>query len=89
MSLSDSTAETKAFGNYLYSKKELEAWAAKVKKIAKDPEVKRLRIYFNNHYGAKAVANALQFKELVTGQLSEGEKSTMGRLAGNTRQEIL
>lgn len=30
--------------NYLYSKEELEAWIKKVDKIAKDPEVKKLRV---------------------------------------------
>lgn len=58
--------------NYLYSKDELQLWADKVKKIAKDTEIKVLRIYFNNHYGAKAIVNALQFKEML-GRLSEQE----------------
>jgi uncharacterized protein YecE (DUF72 family) len=26
--------------------------------------VRHLRIYFNNHYGGKAVVNAMQFKEM-------------------------
>jgi uncharacterized protein YecE (DUF72 family) len=46
----------------------LKLWAEKVNKIAKDPEVKRLRVYFNNLYGAKAVENALQFTEMVVGE---------------------
>jgi uncharacterized protein YecE (DUF72 family) len=57
--------------NYLYSKKELEPWAEKVNKIIKDPKVKKLRIYFNNHYGGKAVLNALQFKEMIGEKLSK------------------
>lgn len=56
--------------NYLYSKQELEPWAEKVNKITKDPKVKKLRIYFNNHYGGKAVFNALQFKEMLGEKLS-------------------
>ena len=48
--------------NYLYTKKELEPWIDKVRKL-KD-QTKKLRIYFNNHYGGKAVINALQFKEM-------------------------
>ena len=64
---------TKGFWyNYLYSKDELQLWADKVKKIAKDTKIKVLRIYFNNHYGAKAIVNALQFKEML-GRLSEQE----------------
>lgn len=56
--------------NYSYDKKELEHWVAKVRKLQKDPEVKRLRIYFNNHYGAKAVENALEFREMLGEELS-------------------
>ncbi len=51
--------------NYLYNKEQLKPWADKVKKIRKDPEVKRLRIYFNNHYRGKAIENAFEFKEMV------------------------
>ncbi len=51
--------------NYLYSEEELKPWTEKVNKMAKDPEMKRLRIYFNNHYGGKAVVNAIQFKEMI------------------------
>jgi len=51
--------------NYLYTEEELKPWAEKVNEIAKDPEAKRLRIYFNNHYSGKAVVNAIQFKQMV------------------------
>jgi hypothetical protein len=34
---------------------ELKPWADKVKQIRKDPEAKRLRVYFNNHYAGAAV----------------------------------
>lgn len=50
--------------NCSYDEQELKPWVSKVNKIRKDPEAKRLRIYFNNHYWAKAVANALEFKEI-------------------------
>ena len=53
--------------NYLYAEEELKPWTEKVNKILKDPKVKRLRIYFNNHYGGKAVVNALQFREMLLG----------------------
>jgi uncharacterized protein YecE (DUF72 family) len=59
--------------NYLYAEEELKPWTEKIMKILKDPEAKRLRIYFNNHYGGKAVANALQFKEMIGEQLSDDQ----------------
>jgi len=55
--------------NYLYSKKELEPWVNKVEEIKK--QTKTLRIYFNNHYGAKAILNALQFREMIGEKLSK------------------
>ena len=72
--------------NYSYSEEELKPWADKVKKIAKDPEVKRLRVYFNNHYGAKAVENALQFTEMVVGEQKLSQKQ---QEAENRVQEAL
>ena len=49
--------------NYLYSKEELKPWVPKVKKIQSEAQV--VRSYFNNHYGAKAVVNALEFSEML------------------------
>jgi uncharacterized protein YecE (DUF72 family) len=60
--------------DYLYSKEELEPWVDKVNQIRSQTKV--LRVYFNNHYGGKAVVNALQFKQLTGGILSENEKRT-------------
>ena len=57
--------------NYLYSKQELEPWVDKVNQIKNQTEV--LRVYFNNHYGGKAVANALQFKEMTGTSLTQLE----------------
>jgi uncharacterized protein YecE (DUF72 family) len=60
--------------NYLYSKEELKPWASKVKTLQKETTV--VRSYFNNHYGAKAVVNALQFKEILGQKLTlEQEKA--------------
>ena len=39
-----------------------------------DKKTKVLRVYFNNHYGGKAVVNALQFKEMTGIVLSENER---------------
>jgi uncharacterized protein YecE (DUF72 family) len=48
--------------NYLYSEQELEPWAEKVDQIREQTKIPR--VYFNNHYGGKAVVNAMQFKEM-------------------------
>src|ERR1041385_7736878 len=57
--------------NYLYSEQELRPWVEKVKQIKE--QTKTLRIYFNNHYGGKAVVNAMQFKEMNGISLSSEE----------------
>jgi len=57
--------------NYLYSEQELKPWIEKVDQIKKQTKI--LRIYFNNHYGGKAVVNAMQFKEMNGTSLSTGE----------------
>ena len=51
--------------NYLYSEQELQPWVDRVDQIRKQTKI--LCIYFNNHYGGKAVVNPLQFKAM-TGQ---------------------
>jgi uncharacterized protein YecE (DUF72 family) len=62
--------------NYLYSKKELEPWVEKVNQIREQTKV--LRVYFNNHYGGKAVVNALQFKEMTSNTpLPENERKVL------------
>ena len=58
--------------NYLYSKEELRPWVDKINKIS--PETAIVRGYFNNHYGARAVVNALEFKQMLGTTLSEKEK---------------
>jgi uncharacterized protein YecE (DUF72 family) len=61
--------------DYLYNKEELEPWVEKIDKIREETKV--LRIYFNNHYGGKAVINALEFKEMLGIKLSEKEVSRL------------
>ena len=58
--------------NYLYSEQELKPWVEKVEQIRKQTKI--LRIYFNNHYGGKAVINAIQFKEMIGMSLSKEER---------------
>jgi hypothetical protein len=57
--------------NYLYTKQELNPWVNKIKKISLETPV--VRGYFNNHYGAKSIANGLEFRELLGESLSERE----------------
>jgi uncharacterized protein YecE (DUF72 family) len=61
--------------DYLYNKEELEPWVEKIDKIR--GETKVLRIYFNNHYGGKAVVNALEFKEMLGIKLSDKETTKL------------
>ena len=64
--------------NYLYSKDELRPWVPKVKKIQAETQV--LRGYFNNHYGAKAVVNALEFREMLGEALSSEHQDVLEQL---------
>lgn len=61
--------------NYLYSKEELKPWIGKIKEITS--KTNALRIYFNNHYGAKAVINALEFKDMLGISLSDRQKNAL------------
>ena len=61
--------------NYLYSK--LKPWVETISQIRKQTQV--LRAYFNNHYGGKAVVNALQFKEMTGTSLSENERKALNQ----------
>ena len=61
--------------NYLYTKKELEPWINKITNLKN--QTKKLRIYFNNHYGGKAVINALQFKEMNGISLNDKEREIL------------
>jgi uncharacterized protein YecE (DUF72 family) len=58
--------------DYLYSNEELKSWASKIRKIQTQTGV--VRSYFNNHYGAKAVINALQFQQILGIELNEEQK---------------
>lgn len=72
----------------------MKPWAEKINKITNDPKTKKLRIYFNNHYGGKAIANAIQFREMIEGkEASKKEKDAKQRilnaLANATAQKKL
>ena len=61
--------------NYLNSEQELKPWVEKVDQIRKQTKI--LRVYFNNHYGGKAVVNALQFKAVTGYSLSGIETNAL------------
>ncbi len=52
--------------NYLYTDQELEEWLGRVRDLEK--QTKKNFLIYNNHYGGKAVVNALQMKAKLTGQ---------------------
>ena len=61
--------------NYLYSRDELRPWVDRIKQISLETPV--VRGYFNNHYGARAVVNAIEFKEMLGTALLEREKAVV------------
>jgi len=52
--------------NYLYTTDELEDWIGRIKKLAEGSD--RVFIITNNHYRGQALANALQIKNMLTGE---------------------
>ena len=56
-------------------RKELEPWVNKLRNLKN--QTKKLRIYFNNHYGGKAIINALQFKEMNGISLNDKERKIL------------
>lgn len=52
--------------NYLYSTEELDPWAARISKVA--AHSKTTFVITNNHYQGKAIVNALQLINLLTGK---------------------
>ena len=73
--------------NYLYSKQELIPWVDKVKKLSLETPV--VRGYFNNHYGAKAIVNSLEFKELLGESLSDRDRMIKEKIGDFYRSKQL
>jgi uncharacterized protein YecE (DUF72 family) len=77
--------------NYLYSRDELKPWVDKVKQISLETAV--IRGYFKNHYGARAVVNAKEFKEMLGTVLSQRERAVLKNAQNlffqNSRQSTL
>jgi uncharacterized protein YecE (DUF72 family) len=63
--------------NYLYSRAELKPWVDKVAKLREQTKI--LRVYFNNHYGGKAIVNALQFKEMSSIPVTQEDRNVLQR----------
>ena len=55
--------------NYLYAKDELAEWVDRIKALAGSSD--RVYVVTNNHYRGQALANALQVKNMVTGEKVE------------------
>jgi len=53
--------------NYLYSSEELDEWVDRIKNLGRNSE--KVFVITNNHYRGQALANALQIKNKITGQL--------------------
>ena len=51
--------------DYLYSADELKPYAVRIKSILENKDIQRAYIFFNNHPGAKAVANAVMMRALL------------------------
>jgi uncharacterized protein YecE (DUF72 family) len=52
--------------------------------------MKTVIIYLNNHYGGKAVANALQFKEMVSdAPLPEEQRKVLTHIEPYLRKDLV
>ncbi len=55
--------------NYLYSKSELDEWVNRIKNLG--TKSGKVLVITNNHYRGQAMANALQIKNMITGEKLE------------------
>jgi uncharacterized protein YecE (DUF72 family) len=53
--------------NYLYSGEELDEWVERIKDLGRNTD--KVFVITNNHYRGQALANALQIKNKITGEL--------------------
>ena len=51
--------------DYLYKPEELQPYAIRLKSILEDINIQRAYVFFNNHPGAKAVANAVMMRAML------------------------
>jgi uncharacterized protein YecE (DUF72 family) len=52
--------------NYLYRQDELEDWIQRIKELGQKSD--KVFVITNNHYRGQALANALQIKNMITGE---------------------
>ena len=69
---------------YNYSEEELRAWSEKLDSIEKQAQV--VYAYFNNHYNARAPANALQLLG-IRGGMTEAQEKAMARVDRHARKK--
>jgi uncharacterized protein YecE (DUF72 family) len=62
--------------NYLYTKGELEDWVERIKNLGKKSG--KVFVITNNHYRGQAMANALQIKNIITGDKLEVPNTLLG-----------
>ncbi|PYR91086.1 MAG: hypothetical protein DMG19_04750, partial [Acidobacteria bacterium] len=48
--------------DYLYTREELQPYVVQLKSVLENKDIQRAYIFFNNHPGAKAVANAVMMR---------------------------
>jgi uncharacterized protein YecE (DUF72 family) len=53
----------------------LKPWVDKLNQVSTETAV--VRGYFNNHYGARAVVNAIEFKEMLGTVLSQNQRAVL------------
>jgi uncharacterized protein YecE (DUF72 family) len=51
--------------DYLYKPEELEPYVVRLKSVLEDKNIQRAYVFFNNHPGAKAVANAVMMRTML------------------------
>ena len=71
--------------DYEYSKKQLEDWKPKVKELSK--KVKRTYGYFNNHFNASAVKNAVEFLQSL-GSATPEQTGALDKIREYRMEEI-
>lgn len=61
--------------DYLYSTRELEPWAARIREgVLRRPEASAFAV-MNNHFRGQAVANALELQQMLTGEIRVAPES--------------
>ncbi len=63
--------------NYLYAADELEDWVTRIKELGKKSG--RVYVVTNNHYRGQALANALQIRNMITGEKVDVPETLLDR----------